>query len=146
MFRQYSNADKKSCLKIFKSNVPLYFSSRETKEFEEWLPKMENYFVLEIDNKIIGSGGWFLKDEQTAGLSYGIIRKKYQKQGWGRILLNFRLEIIKARHPQVKKIEIDTSQKTAPFFEHFGFSTESVHPQFYGEGLDKYVMGLKLEA
>ena len=58
MIRKYSNSDKPKIIELLQKNTPEYFDSSEEKAFENYLDnKLKDYFVYEINSKIIGAGG-----------------------------------------------------------------------------------------
>ena len=50
-----------------------------------------------------------------------------------------------SNYPEIE-IHLDTSQHTHRFFEKFGFITEQITTNGYGEGLDKYDMTLNKDS
>lgn len=148
--RDYTTADHLACLNAFKSNVPLYFTVEEVSDFDAFLTNYEtqhenemestHYYVIEKDNQIIGCGGF--GDRYRDGiitLTWGLIHCDFHKQGFGAMLLDYRLSEIKKVAPN-NTVFIDTTQHSAPFFEKFGFKTTKITDNFYSEGLHRYDM------
>lgn len=139
---KYEKAYKSDCIDVFKSNMPDSFRESELDEFIDWLDNGidDDYFVLEVEDKIVGCGGIY-KDEMNneVGLAWGMIHKEYQGKGYGKELLLYRIEFLKKNFPN-KKIILRTTQDTYKFFEKFGFKTIGFTKDGWAEGLDKYVM------
>jgi len=56
-----------------------------------------------------------------------------------------RLEHLRTHHPQIKAVQLDTSQHSEGFLARFGFQTTRVTPDGYGPGLDRCDMTLPRE-
>ncbi len=144
--RPYQPADFQQCIAIFASNTPPYFAPHEQAEFAEFLQKNSDpYFVVTTeDNTIIGCGGYYLYAAQPiAGLTWGMIANTHHGTGAGRFLLLVRLQQL-CETTNVATVVIVTSQYTYRFFEKVGFVIETITPDGFGVGLDKYKMALHL--
>jgi predicted GNAT family N-acyltransferase len=151
--RKYRDSDKDSCMKIFKTNVPKYFTLEEVDEFERFLTKLSDpqatdnppYYVMELENKLIGCGGIGEKKgiDGTDCITFvwGMVDRSYHKQGFGEQLLVFRLKEIKTQFPG-KQVILDTTQFSYTFFEKYGFRTVKLTENSYGEGMHRYDMVL----
>ena len=141
--RDFSEADKSECLDVAKSNIPYYFSEDDFIEFEKWFNNQDckNLYVLIIENKVIGIGGFYYQNNQ-ARLIYGLIHKNYHKQNYGSLLIEHRIKKIKEINSSID-ISLETTEKTYKFFEKFGFKTTSITPKFYYGIFDKHEMVLK---
>jgi N-acetylglutamate synthase-like GNAT family acetyltransferase len=146
--RKYEATDHEACMEAFKTNVPLYFTIGEIGDFECFLNRLEDpgqennppYYVLELDGKVIGCGGFGDKDGTGAiTFVWGLVHNDYHKQGFGEQLLVFRLAEIKLQFPE-KQIILDTTQHSFSFFEKYGFETVKFTPDFYAEGMHRYDM------
>ncbi|GGR68343.1 N-acetyltransferase [Deinococcus seoulensis] len=146
MHRPYLPEDEAACLALFASNMPDLFAPEERLEFAEFLKTMNDpYFVVEDGEQLVACGGVFLRsDGRTAGLSWGMVERSKHRRGYGRVLLQIRLDWLRMHAPEVEAITIDTSQHSAPFFAHMGFETQAVEPDYYAPGLDRHVMQLLL--
>ncbi|MFN4252136.1 GNAT family N-acetyltransferase [Deinococcus sp.] len=146
MHRPYRPEDEAACLAIFTSNMPDLFAPEERLEFAEFLKTMNDpYFVIEDGGHLVACGGVFLRgDGHTAGLSWGMVERSRHRHGYGRALLQIRLDWLRVHAPDVETITIDTSQHSAPFFAHMGFETQQVELDYYAPGLDRHVMQLLL--
>ncbi|MFT2720379.1 GNAT family N-acetyltransferase [Deinococcus sp. A31D244] len=126
--------------------MPDLFAPEEHLEFAEFLKTMNDpYFVIEDGEHLVACGGVFLRgDGRTAGLSWGMVERSKHRRGYGRALLQIRLDWLRVHAPEVEALTIDTSQHSAPFFAHMGFETQEVEQDFYAPGLDRHVMQLLL--
>lgn len=141
-------------MEAFKTNVPKYFTLEEIDEFDRFLAKLGDsaapdnplYYVLELDNKLIGCGGFGEKEgiDGIASITFvwGMVRSDYHKKGFGDELLRFRLAEIKKQFPDWKVI-LDTTQFSYTFFEKYGFKTLKITENSYGEGMHRYDMILE---
>lgn len=154
IIHKYEATDKDSCMQIFKTNVPTYFTLEEVNEFERFLTKLSDpeatdnppYYVMELENKLIGCGGFGDKKgiDGTDAITFvwGMIDRSYHKKGFGEQLLQFRLEEINAQFPN-KQVILDTTQFSYTFFEKYGFKTVKITENSYGEGMHRYDMILE---
>ncbi len=153
--RPFCDHDKAGCMTAFKSNVPHFFLDHEISLFEDFLDGFHTqitngkyfektyYYVTESANQIVGCGGFGYNDKtNSVTLAWGMVHKDFQKQGFGRKLLEYRLKQISILYPAAMVI-IDTTQFSLPFFEKFGFVTTKVTDDFYGIGMHRYDMILK---
>lgn len=147
----YQDADQEACMQAFISNVPKFFTNEEVKEFAHFLASYLSksssiktyYFVVKIEDKIIGCGGYGDKDGTgIISLAWGLIHADFQKQGFGADLLKFRLEQIKKNFPNTGVV-IDTTQFSFGFFEKYGFVTQKITYDFYEPGMHRYDMVYK---
>lgn len=74
-------------------------------------------------------------------MCWGMIKRNKHKLGFGKVLLNFRIEQSKILFPEIK-IALGTSQYTFNFFEKFGFKTVCYEKDHWGKDLDLYQMEL----
>lgn len=151
--RKYRASDRGACMEAFKTNVPNYFTLEEVNEFDRFLAKLGDsealdnllYYVMVLDNKLIGCGGFGEKDGidgiPSITFVWGMVHRDYHKKGFGEELLRFRLAEIKVQFPDWKVI-LDTTQFSYTFFEKYGFKTLKITENGYGEGMHRYDMVL----
>jgi ribosomal-protein-alanine N-acetyltransferase len=151
--RLYQAEDKKTCIELFKGNMPKYFAISELPEFELWLdawerkkmqhrdPAVEQYFVIEVMNEVVGCGGYTKVNNDEITLTWGMISQSMHGKGIGKTLLQYRLGIVKSLFPNASVI-LDTTQLSYVFFERLGFKITGIIKDFYGQGLDRYDMKL----
>ena len=144
MIREYSYKDKPKVLELLQLNIPEFFDASEEKDLDHYLEhEIEDYFVVEEDNRIIGSGGInYLTTEKIARISWDIISPNSQGKGIGKKLLQHRIDHLKGNQ-KVKIIEVRTSQLVYQFYEKMGFTLENIEKNFWAQGFDLYQMKLK---
>lgn len=122
--------------------MPKFFAEEALQFFIDFLDRdiEDNYYVVEKDGNIVACGGVFLEDNGLeAGLSWGMVHMDQHKSGIGRMLTEYRIDLLKGVYPG-KIYKVDTSQHTAGFYLKRGFETMEVIPDGFAKGLDKYVM------
>ncbi|NBV72268.1 MAG: N-acetyltransferase, partial [Burkholderiaceae bacterium] len=133
------------CLDAFASNIPIFFSQHELDEYATFLSKnaADNYWCIFDNEQFIGAGGFWVSENGSARLCYGIIHALHHKKGFGRALVEYRLRKL-ASNDSVKCIGLDTSQHNPGFFKRFGFGEIEVKPDAYAPGLHAHEMELVL--
>ena len=141
--RPYEPTDFGACLRIFQSNVPTYFAESELTEFVSFLGSPEGeYLVVESAGSVVACGGSYVQNG-VGRLCWGMVELSRQRASIGSTLLARRLDSLLSRTPQVDEISIDTSQRSSAFFKRFGFRTQQVNPDGFGQGLDCVAMTLR---
>ena len=142
--RLYSKTDKEELLKIFNLNTPAYFSPEEEIEFTHYLDnEIELYYIIEVDNQVVGAGGINFTDDKKIGkISWDLIHPDFQGKALGSKLLNHRIEKLK-EFKDVQQIIVRTSQLVYPFYEKLGFELLEIIEDYWAEGYDLYTMGYK---
>jgi ribosomal-protein-alanine N-acetyltransferase len=142
--RAYSKTDQVHVLDLLKLNTPDFFSEDEKEDFIYYLEnEIEQYFVLEYDQTIIGCGGINFAENYTIGkISWDILHPKYQRKGFGNLLLTYRIDILKSIK-SIQTISVRTSQLAYKFYEKLGFNLIEVNKDFWAEGFDLYRMEFK---
>ena len=145
LIREYKKSDKKTLLNILKLNTPKYFSPTEKNDFINYLEfERELYYVLILNEKIVGCGGVNFAENKTIGkISWDILHPEHQGKSLGTQLLNYRIERLKA-FENVKKITVRTSQMAYKFYEKQGFGLDKVKKDYWAKGFDLYKMTYKL--
>ena len=145
-FQTYHPAFQSACEDVFRSNIPEYFAEKEIPGFVDSLNHPNDLFeVMLLDWHVIGLGGiWTSEERKEARLCYGIIHQNYQKRGYGRLLLERRLEKINS-YGFVTKITHETGEGTYKFFERYGFETVRIDKDPENIGIDFYQMEKKIE-
>ena len=141
----YSPQNFETCREVFLSNTPKFFGKHEVKDFEYFLNNQvdENFWCLFYNERVVACGGFYLKNEDTGRLCYGIVHNDFHKRGIGRHLAYFRLKKL-VQISTVKKIEIGTSQFNPAFFNKFGFELIESIEDGYGKGINRCNMQLNL--
>ncbi|OJX53509.1 GNAT family N-acetyltransferase [Flavobacterium sp. 38-13] len=147
IIREYAGSDKNRILELLRLNTPEFFSPNEEKDLSYYLDnEADNYFVLVMEGKIVGCGGFNLtEDGKTAKISWDIFDPGYQGKGLGSALTRFRIEKIK-ENKQVKTLSVRTSQLVYPFYEKFGLRLREVVKDFWDEGFDLYQLDCDIES
>lgn len=136
MIRRYEQEDLDAVVAVFRSNIPKYFGPSEEPGLREFLRDYpEDYYVLELDGEIVGSGGIALNEDDTVSLCWGMVRKDRLGTGLGKKLTEFRIEASRERFGD-RAMVTSTSQHTEGFYEKFGFRTVEHTPNGFGPGLD----------
>ena len=154
IIRIYKTTDQNACMEAFQTNVPKFFTHDEVGDFERFLDKLADpeelgqmpYYVLELDNRIIGCGGFAEKaginGEPAVTFTWGLVHRDFHKQRYGEELLQFRIREIRNQFPG-KQVILDTTQFSYTFFEKYGFKTVKYTPNGYEEGMHRHDMVLE---
>lgn len=139
IIRKFTETDKESVLNLLRLNTPEYFAVEEEADLIYYFDyHATNYFVVEIDEKIAGAGGFNLSDEgDVAKISWDIIHPDYQGKGVGGALTRFRIDRIR-EIPGVKTISVRTTQLVYPFYEKFGLEIREIVKDYWAKGFDLY--------
>ena len=137
-FRPYRARDFAACLRLFDSNMPEFFAPHERAEFEAFLRDAGPYLVGEMGGQVVACGG-FEGTGTSASQTFGMVARDRQGQGIGLALTRARLEAIGAA-PGVERVVIETSQRSAGFYDRLGFRVTEVTENGFGPGLDRWVM------
>jgi len=142
--RSYNSNDKKELIKIIRLNTPAFFALEEEKDFIEYLDsKIQDYFILELENKIIGCGGINYRENKSIGvISWDMIHPVFHYKGYGKLLINYRVERL-LKINSIKEIIVRTSQHTYKFYEKSGFELINTNKDFWSLGYDLYEMRYK---
>lgn len=142
--REYEVADKNEVMNLIKLNTPKYFATNEETELCNYLEnERELYYVVLIDNKIVGCGGInFVDNNATGKISWDILHPDYQRKSLGTKLLKHRIEKLKSMK-NIQKITVRTSQVAYGFYEKHGFDLIEIKKNYWAEGFDMYNMEYK---
>jgi len=137
--RDYREEDQSALVALLRLNTPRYFSVEEEKDFVTYLEKeREDYFVVELNHKIVGCGG--INTEDDIGiLSWAFLHPKYQQQGIGNQLITYRIQHLHQKKKS-SRIIVRTTQLVYPFFEKNGFKLMQVEKDYWSKGFDLYLM------
>jgi GNAT superfamily N-acetyltransferase len=144
--RPFSAEDGKSCLAIFDSNTPAFFSADERNEFAAFLADgRSSYFVATwTGGPPIGCGGYYLnRSEGLAGLCWGMVHRSWHRRGIGSALLNYRLAAIE-RLRSATVVRVNTAPRTQGFFAEHGFRVVRVVADGFAPGVDRVEMEKQL--
>lgn len=141
MIRPYKQADKESLLRIFNLNTPKYFDTNEINDFERYLEqKPETYLTVEVDDNIVGGTGYYVNENDKSGrITWIFFDPSYAGKGLGKQSLEHCLKIF-GKDERVEKLIVATSQLAYQFFEKFNYNISRIEKNYWGKGLDLYVM------
>ena len=139
--RPYTPKDKDAVLKLLDENSPAYFDASERPELVRYLDEeLEDYFVVEAQEGIIGAGGInYEPEKRTAIISWDLISPNCQGQGVGSELTQYRIGFIKAKSG-IDTILVRTSQHTDQFYQKMGFKLMFIKKDYWAKGYDLYQM------
>lgn len=145
MIRLYKPEDKTELIDLVRINTPHFFDPSEEIDFNNYLDnQLEDYYVVEQENKIVGCGGINYENEfKTAVISWDIIHPDLQGKGIGKQLLLHRINKIK-RNKFVSQIKVRTAQFTYKFYEKSGFILHRIEKDYWAPGFDLYYMTIDL--
>lgn len=142
---------KLALIEIFKSNIPLYFAPEELELFKVFLDRDASlrgpYNIVFDKDEIVGCGGIALNqptkytNEPHVIMTWGMVANAKHKNGYGKLLLQHRIQQAKVLYPEIK-IALGTTQHTYQFFEKYGFKTVAYEKDHWAKGLDLYQMEL----
>lgn len=145
MIRKYSVADKSKVIELLRKNTPEYFAFSEEQDFENYLiNEVEDYFIYEKKNEIIGAGGInYCSKQKSARISWDMIDPEYHGCGIGKKLTQYRIIHIKEQK-DIELIIVRTSQLSYRFYEKIGFDLEKIEKDFWAKGFDLYQMKMNI--
>ena len=131
---------------IFKLNTPKYFDPKEVKDLEEYLEQYaETHFVVEHENKIIGGSGYHINEAERSGqIRWIFFHPGFARKGLGKQVAEHCLAILRS-DIRVEKLVITTSQMAYRFFGKLGYQLLYIEKDYWGKGLDLYMMEQKIE-
>lgn len=146
MIRVYSTDDLNGVLELVRLNTPKYFHPSEIDDFKTYLEtEVEDYFVVEVDEQIIGAGGLnYFPNRREACISWGVIHPDYQKKGIGTLLTKHRTEIAR-KNEEVDTLIVRTSQLTFTFYEKMGFQLIRTEKDFWEKGYDLHELSMNVK-
>lgn len=146
MIRSFQPEDKKILFEIFRLNTPEYFDISEFIDFRKYIETNPNtYYVIEHNGEVVGAGGYHLKNEgKVARLSWDLVHPDHTGNRLGTQLVKHSLEHINAV-PEIRVIEVWTSNKAYKFYEKMGFKIVNYQSDYWAKGLDLYQMDKALD-
>lgn len=137
--RKFETSDTPRLLELLRLNTPEYFSKSEEADLLYYLEnEIEYYFVLLVDDVILGCGGFNLSEDlKTGKISWDIFHPESQGKRFGTALTNYRIERMK-EIKSIEKISVRTSQLVYPFYAKFGLELKEVVKDYWAEGFDLY--------
>ena len=144
--RGHRDSDRDRIIELLRLNTPRYFSPNEEQDLVDYLVHhAQNYYVVEIDNTVLGCGGFNVsEDGTTAKISWDIFHPQSHGQGLGTALTKFRIQKIKTIGG-VTTLSVRTSQLAYKFYEKFGMQTKEIVKDFWDVGFDLYRMDCDMD-
>lgn len=141
MIRPYNATDQNELINIFRLNTPEYFDPKEVADYEAYLKGNAHlYFTVEHENKIAGGVGYYVKESDKSGrITWIFFHPAYAGLGLGRKAVEYCFAIFKS-DPTIEKLVVTTSQKAYKFFEKLGYKLVETEKDYWGQGLDLYLM------
>lgn len=145
--RRYTEGDRLKVLSLLEQNTPTYFAVEEKKDLIYYLDNFaDNYFLVENNGNIIGSGGYNLTEDLTTGrISWDMVDVSNQLSGVGTLLMNYRLIELKSI-ATVTQVSVRTSQLVFGFYEKFGLRLQEVIPDYWAKGFDLYRLDCPIDS
>lgn len=142
--REYKQSDRSILLELLQLNIPTYFAASELEDFKEYLENdLEKYFVVEVDDTVIGAGGInFETNAKSAKISWDFIDPNFQGKRIGQKLLKHRIDLINTMD-NIQLIEVRTSQFAFEFYAKNGFYLVTIEKDYWAKGFDLYSMVYK---
>lgn len=146
MIRPFHTQDREALVEIFKMNTPRYFDPQELKDFEVYLASnSDTYLTIEHQDRVVGGTGYEITDNGTVGrITWIFFHPDSAGLGLGRQSVEHCLSIFRNR-PAVEKVVVTTSQLAYRFFEKFGLHLVRTEKDYWGQGLDLYLMEMTLK-
>jgi N-acetylglutamate synthase-like GNAT family acetyltransferase len=141
IIRFFNIADKDKLVDIFRLNVPKYFAPKEINDFEQYLTQHgETYLTIEHEGEIIGGTGYYVNISDNSGrITWIFFHPGAKGCGAGKKAVEYCMNILKA-DPRVNKLVVTTSQFAFGFFGKFGYELVKTEKDYWGTGLDLYLM------
>jgi N-acetylglutamate synthase-like GNAT family acetyltransferase len=141
--RPYQKSDFAAVINLLRLNTPNYFSQEEEEDLIYFLEnEREQYYVVSINNEIVGCGGYNISEDKSTGIiCWDIVHPNFQGKSVGRSLLNYRITQIK-NVKSIRKITVRTSQLVYQFYEKQGFELVEIVEDYWSNGFHLYRMDL----
>lgn len=98
------------------------------------------YFILEIDDTVQGYIGMWIVENRAEIINF-YVNKPYQGYGFGKMILEFILELCEKSGVEFLSLEVRKSNERAQnLYQSFGFQKAFTRPNYYSDGEDAYVM------
>ncbi|HVT37951.1 MAG TPA: GNAT family N-acetyltransferase [Gemmatimonadaceae bacterium] len=141
-FRPYTAGDRTACLAIFDANCPEFFAPNEREDYAGFLDSVsEAYTIVHTGGGAIGAYGVFPGAAPSeCRLSWILLDPALHGRGIGRVVMSRAAEAARTHGATV--LRIAASQKSAPFFAHFGATVTCTTPAGWGPGMHRVDMDL----
>lgn len=104
-----------------------------------------NYFVIEINGKVRGYIGMWITYEVADIINF-YVDQEYQGMGFGKMLLEFAIELCTLSNVQSISLEVrENNDKAIALYQKYGFEFSHKREQYYSDKTDALVLIKKLE-
>lgn len=104
-----------------------------------------NYFVLEINRKVRGYIGLWITYEVAEVINF-YVDKEYQGMGFGKMILEFAINLCSLSKVQSISLEVrENNERAIMLYQKYGFEFSHKREQYYSDGTDALVLIKKLE-
>ena len=143
--RTYQKTDQAALIELMQAHVPTYFAASEVNDYLDYLDELrEDYFVIELDQKVVAGGGInYFPEQRTARISWDVVSHQHTGQGLGKRLVAHRIAHIRSQD-LADKVVVRTSQFAYDFYAKQGFTLLTTTPDFWAPGYDLYEMEMKM--
>ncbi len=140
-FRPFAPADTAACLRLFDANCPDAFAPNERHEYIAFLAGLpRRYDVCVSDGAIVGAAGLESQSPGVDAIRWIVIARDRHGRGLGRAIMQHLLDDVRRRG--IARVEIATSQFSAPFFVKVGAAPVKTTPHGWGRGMHRIDMVL----
>lgn len=102
------------------------------------------YFVLEIDKKVRGYMGIWIEEEHSEIINF-YIDKEYQNQGFGKMMLEFVIELVRSTNVPTISLEVrESNERAIHLYEKYGFKYSHTRENYYKNHENAKVMILEV--
>lgn len=121
--REFQPEDLEACLEIHRSNQPDLLDPDSLESVTEFLTNGTSYIlVIEHEGKVIACAALELTgDADIAKLYHAMVRRDFQRQGFGTTLLAARLSLLESEGGRPVHVLLRTRPEAASFHGGYGF-------------------------
>ncbi len=136
IIREYDISDQRAVISLMRQNTPKYFAAEEEMDLKKYLEsEIELYYVVILEDQIVGAGGINFDDNKTIGvISWDIFHPEYQGQSLGKQLVKYRIDKLQTLN-SMEEIIVRTSQITYKFYEKQGFEVIEIFKNYWQKDL-----------
>ncbi len=93
---------------------------------------------------MVGGVGYHIKEDDHSGrVNWIFFHPNFTGKGLGTKAVEYCMHRLQT-HPKIEKLIVRTSQLAFQFFEKFGYQIVKIEKDYWGEGLDLYLMEIDL--
>jgi glucosamine-phosphate N-acetyltransferase len=129
------NDNLENYLELLNQLSPVNLSINQIKEIIKELPKNHFIIILKIDNKIIGSGTIILEQKiihngkKVGHIEDIIIDKDYQGKGYGKILIDYLVNL--GKENDCYKVILNCANNKKEFYQKCNFEEKNIQMALY---------------